>query len=296
MLSVMSHANVIAILARRLAGVRTRIVVSEHTTTSAAIQRARGWSAHAVYRLMPWLYRKSDAIVAVSGEAARDLERFLRLPRGAAQVIYNPFDLASIACKASEPVSHPWFLPGASRPVILSVGRLTEAKDFSTLIRAFAKVRGCSNARLLILGEGELRSELMELAQSLGLDGDDFQMPGFVRNPYSYLARAALFVLSSRWEGLPGVLIEALACGAPVVSTDCMSGPREILADGHWGRLVPVGDSSALAREICAVLAASRDELPDGRLRANDFEQNHAIDAYLRVFGLSTSAAAGALP
>ena len=136
-------------------------------------------------------------------------------------------------------------------PVVLSVGRLTATnqKDFPTLIEAFAQVRQIRPARLLILGEGEQRPKLEAMVKQLGLE-QDVILPGFVENPYPYMARAALFVLSSRWEGLPGALIEALYCGAPVVATDCPSGPREILAGGQHGRLVPVGAVSEMAKAI----------------------------------------------
>ncbi|WKT82986.1 MULTISPECIES: glycosyltransferase [unclassified Thermosynechococcus] len=285
MLSAMNHANVVAILARRLAAARTRLVVSERTTISVEVARARGLAARAVYALVPRLYPKADGIVAVSRDAARDLERFARLPSGTVRAIYNPFDLERIAQLAQEPVPHPWLQPGQV-PVVVAIGRLTEEKNFTALLQAFAQLRARKEARLLILGEGELREELEQLSHALGLGPDALQMPGFVANPFAYLARAALFVLSSRWEGLPGVLIEAMACGTPVVSTDCPSGPREILEDGRWGRLVPVGDVAALARAMEEVLSTPKDRLPDVRQRARDFDQARAIDAYLEAMNL----------
>ncbi|MFC6920913.1 glycosyltransferase [Meiothermus taiwanensis] len=286
MLSAINHANVVAVLARYLARVNTRVVISEHSTISIEAQRARVWNARSVYVLVPWVYRRADGIVAVSRDSAHDLERFASLPAGSVQTIYNPFDLTRIRQLAAEPVPHPWLQPEQRRPVILAIGRLTEPKDYPTLLRAFALVRTHLNGRLLILGEGELREELAALAQSLGLGDDDFQMPGFVANPFAYLARAAVFVLSSRWEGLPGALIEAMACGTPVVSTDCPSGPREILQEGRWGRLVAVGDVEALAQAIVSVLQTPREQLPDVRQRAADFAQDRAIDAYLATLGL----------
>lgn len=286
LLSAMNHANVVAVLAHRLARVPCRLVVSEHTNLSTEVARVQGLAARAVYALVPRLYPKADAVVAVSRDAAQDLERFAHLPAGSVQAIYNPFDLDRIGRLAAEAPPHPWLQAGESRPVVVAVGRLNEAKDFPTLLRAFAAMRGRHRARLMILGEGELRPELEALAQSLGLGADDVQMPGFVRNPFAYLARAALFVLSSRWEGLPGVLVEAMACGVPVVSTDCPSGPREILEGGRWGRLVPVGDVAALAQAMEEVLTTPRQALPDVRMRARDFDQARAIDAYLQVLGL----------
>lgn len=296
MLSAMNHANVVAVLARRMARVPVRVVVSERITISVEAKRARGGSARAVYALVPWAYRRADGVVAVSRGVADDLERFASLAPGSVQTIYNPFDLERIRRLAQAPLSHPWWQPAEARPVVIAMGRLTEQKDFPTLLRAFAVLRTRHDARLLILGEGELREASAALAQSLGLGEDDVQMPGFVANPHAYLARAALFVLSSRWEGLPGVLIEAMACGTPVVSTDCPSGPREILEGGRWGRLVPVGDVQALAQAMEAVLATPKEALPLVQRRAQDFDHDRAIDAYLDALGLPPRAETVASP
>jgi glycosyltransferase involved in cell wall biosynthesis len=168
-------------------------------------------------------------------------------------MLYNPVITPDVRKRACAPLDHPWFAPDQP-PVILAVGRLTKQKDFPTLIRSFAQVRQNVPARLLILGEGVDRDELEALVRQLGLQ-DDVSLPGFVDNPYAYMHRAGLFVLSSRWEGLPTVLIEALYCGRPVIATDCPSGPREILANGRFGALVPVGDVEALSRAIVDGLA-----------------------------------------
>lgn len=285
MLSAMNHANAVAVLARRVSGVPKRLVVSEHNTIGVEATRAQGWAARVVYALVPRVYRWADAVTAVSQAAARDLEAFARLAPGSVQAIFNPFDLEGIGRFAAAPAPHPWLAPGQP-PVVLGIGRLTAQKDFPTLIQAVARVRQRVGVRLLILGEGELRTELAACARACGLDEDSFAMPGFADNPFAFLARASVFVLSSRWEGLPGVLIEAMACGTPVVSTDCPSGPREILEDGRWGALVPVGDVTALAAAVEDVLRADRDTFPDVRARAADFDQNRAIDAYLHTLGL----------
>lgn len=289
MLSFMNHANVVAVMAHRLAGRPGRLVVSERVHIDSEVCRARGGQQRLVYALVPWAYRLADGVAAVSKEAASDLERFASLPAGQVRAIYNPFDLERIQQLAQEPVPHPWLREG-ERPVIMAAGRLTEQKDFPTLLRAFTVVRRQHPVRLLILGEGELRAELEALARQLGLTDDEVQLPGFVRNPYAYFVRAALFVLSSRWEGLPGVLVEALACGAQVVATDCPSGPREILEDGRWGALVPVGDVQALAQAMLAALQTPTEHLCDVRQRARDFEQARAVDAYLEVLGLPRQA------
>ena len=285
MLSAMGHANVVALLACKLARVPTRVVVSERGLISGEHAIAKGIAANLNYRLIRLLYPAADGVCAVSQAASQDLAAFVRLPLQRVQTLYNPFDLARIVQRAAEPLDHAWLQSGQP-PVMLAIGRLNEAKDFSVLIRAFAQLRQQRMARLLILGEGEMRPTLEAQLTRLGLDEDSVQLPGFVANPYAWLARCNLFVLSSRREGLPGALIEAMACGAPVVSTNCLSGPDEILEGGRWGRLVPVGDVDALAQAMGATLDTPKDHLPDVRLRAADFEQERAVDAYLKILGM----------
>jgi len=167
--------------------------------------------------------------------------------------------------------------------VVLAAGRHEDQKDFPTLLRAFARVRAEREARLIILGEGKRRDSLASLAQALGIAAS-VAMPGFVENPFAFMARAAVFVLSSAYEGLPGVLIQAMACGCPVVSTACPDGPAEVLLGGAHGPLVPVGDAGAMASAIMQVLDAPPD--PGSlRKRADDFSSDRSTDAYLRVLG-----------
>ncbi|MCT9809658.1 glycosyltransferase [Acidovorax sp. Be4] len=289
MLSAMGHANVIALLARKLARVPVRAVVSERGLISGEHAIAKGAVAHVNYKLIRLLYPGADGICTVSQAASKDLATFARLPLLQVQTIYNPFDLSRIAQQAVEPLAHPWFEPGQP-PVLLAIGRMNEAKDFPILIRAFAQLRQHRAARLVILGEGELRPELESLLRQLNLGTDTVQMPGFVPNPYAWLSRSSLFVLSSRREGLPGALIEAMACGTPVVSTNCLSGPDEILEGGRWGKLVPVGDVDALAVAMAATLDTPEEQRPDVRHRAADFEQERAVDAYLHLLGMSSKA------
>lgn len=285
MLSAMTHTNVIAILARMLARVRTRLVISERTTISMEARLARGFAERSIYLIVPILYRYADCITAVSRECATDLRNFSRLQDSAVEFIYNPFDLAYIRSRSQERVQHPWFESGQP-PVIMAIGRLNQAKDYPTLIRAFARLSAKRSVRLMILGEGELRNMLEAMVAECGLSADDVQLPGFVSNPFAYLARSNLFVLSSHYEGLPGALIEAMACGTPVVSTDCPSGPREILESGRWGMLVPVGDVDALVAAIDIALSTPRAELHDARIRAEDFGLNQAVEKYLKVLCL----------
>jgi glycosyltransferase involved in cell wall biosynthesis len=232
-------------------------------------------------------YDQADAVVAVSDGVADDLAAWSGLARGRITTIYNPVATPDLAALQRAPVDHPWFQPGAP-PVVMSAGRLSRAKDFPTLIRAFARVRRALPARLVIFGQGKSEwkttksiAALRQLAAGLGIAAD-VALPGFVANPFAYMARAATFALSSINEGLPGVLIQAMACGCPVVSTDCPSGPAEILAAGRYGRLVPPGDDRALAEAIIATLEAPppADVL---RERAGFFSVERAVAQYERL-------------
>jgi len=282
MLSAIDHANLVAILACRWARVPIRLVVSVHSTMSIATRHAQQPQARLIPILARWLYPQAHRVVSVSRGVAEDMVRFYKLPTEKVEVIYNPVVTPELVTQSWEPVEHPWLAAGEP-PVILGVGRLTAPKDFVTLIRAFARLRQHHEARLIILGEGEDRPILEQLIGELGLQAW-VALPGFVENPYAWMRRAAVFVLSSRWEGLPTVLVEAMACGTPVVSTDCPSGPREILEDGKWGKLVPVGDEAALAEAICETL---RDGSPcDPTIRASDFSLDRAVESYLKALGL----------
>jgi glycosyltransferase involved in cell wall biosynthesis len=220
-------------------------------------------------------------VIAISKGIAEDVAAKTRLAPHRIKTIHNPVFTEDLFDKATAPLEHPWFKDGGP-PVILGVGRLTARKDFPTLIRAFAEVRRQRTARLVILGEGSLRTELATLSRSLGITAD-VDMPGYVSNPLAWMSRATVFVLSSSCEGLPGVLIEAMATGCNVVSTDCLSGPAEILEYGKYGRLVPVGDYKALAQAILATIDSPNDP-QILRSRAADFSVNKAVDDYLELF------------
>jgi len=258
LLAAKDRANQVAVLARKTSGVPTRVVVRMGTTVSAALAGRNRWRKLFWYLPMRLIYRNADAVVAVSQGVARDMARITGLPASDIRIIANPVITPRIYRLAREPVPLPWPIKGGE-PVIVGIGRLTRQKDFPTLIRAFAAVRKKLPCRLIILGEGKDRDNLEHLAKRLSLS-EQIDMPGFVENPYAYLKRAALFVLSSAWEGSPNALTEALALGVPVVATDCPSGPREILKDGAIGRLVPVGDPNALAAAMLATLSAPPDE------------------------------------
>ena len=272
-----------ALLARRLAGVPTRVVVRLGTTLSEAIKdrsAPRRWLRYLPIRV---LYRQADAIIAVSDGVAADVTATARLPAGQVRVVRNPVITPALYRDAGEAVDHPW-LADPAVPVVMGIGRLTRQKDFPTLIRAFAALRRVRPLRLIILGEGRDRAPLEQLAAREGVGGD-VALPGFQPNPYAWLARARLFVLSSAWEGSPNALTEAMALGVPVVSTDCRSGPRELLAAGRFGPLVPVGDADALAAAMRETLDHP---LPPETLKAAVAEYDAATSArrYLEVLGL----------
>jgi len=285
MLSALDHANVVALVARMLARAQTRIVVSVRNTVSVSGANADSLRERNMAFFMRRVYPRADGIAAISNGVADDLAESIGIPRSSIRVIYNPVAIPESLNGDDDRLDHPWFASGMP-PVVLGVGRLVPQKDFSLLLNAFALVRAKREARLMILGEGHLRTELEELTSKLGLR-NDVLLPGFVNNPCAYMRRAALFVLSSRWEGFGNVLVEAMACGTPVVSVDCRSGPGEILAGGRWGRLTPVGDADDLANAIGAAL--DDPSPPDVRRRALDFSVERAANAYLSILGMEHS-------
>lgn len=277
-------ANLLALWARDLAGSSARLVASQRNPMSC-VMTTWTWKRRVFPALIRRKYLAADSLVAVSQGVADDLASHFGIPRDRITVVHNPVVSRNLKRKASSEIDHPWFVAGAP-PVVLATGRLDGTKDYPTLIRAFARVRRGREARLMILGAGKdagetARSgaELMGLAAELGVSRD-VALPGFVPNPFPYMARAAVFVLSSRWEGFGNALVEAMACGCPVVSTDCPSGPAEILDHGRYGPLVPVGDDAAMASAILEILDVPP---PAEKLRARAalFSVDRAVDQYL---------------
>ena len=287
LISAAPNCNLEAVWAKRLSGVATRILVSERSAPSEMLTKARNWRSRFLPTLMSRTYQQADVIVAVSQELRDNLAAVTNIPRERIRAIYNPVVGPEVLEGAAAPIPHPWLEPGEP-PVILAVGRLSTQKDYPTLVRAFAMVRAKRQARLIILGAGrdehkteQRREEIAQLARELGV-GEDVDAAGFTANPYAYMARSALLALSSLYEGLPAVLIQAMACGCPVVSTDCPTGPREILDDGRYGPLVPVSDVPALAGAMESVLANPPDKALL-RHRAQDFTADRAVDSYLEA-------------
>jgi glycosyltransferase involved in cell wall biosynthesis len=280
LLACMWPLTVIAVWARTLSRVPTRMVVAEHCAWSRSELLSRltvGWQ---VRTSMHHFFPKADAIVAVSQGAADDLARFSGVDRNSISVIYNPVvGDAELQPTFFSDEPQGW-CAGAHRRV-LAVGTLKAIKDYATMLNAFAVLRRRVDARLLLLGEGECRSALEAQAKALGI-ADSVFMPGFVANPSPYYQHADLLVLSSTSEGFGNVIVEALATGTPVVSTDCPNGPREILADGKFGRLVQVGDVEALAGAMEESLVSEHDRAAL-MARAQDFSVDKAAKRYLEL-------------
>ncbi len=278
LLASLGHNNIAAILAKMLARSACNLIVCQHNALSVEMHSNAG------YRALPLLYRLltpvANHVVAVSSGVADDMANRAGIARSRIEVIHNPVITPDFARRADEPVDDPWFAEGAL-PVYVSVGRLVAQKDHTTLLRAFAAHRRQHPSRLMILGEGPLREALGSLASDLGVAGH-VRFAGFQRNPLPWMRRACAVVLSSAYEGLGNVLIEAMACGTPVVSTDCPYGPSEILGGGRFGRLVPTRDHIALASALDPCL---REVFPSGvlRARAGEFTVERAAERYLAL-------------
>ena len=267
--------TILAIAAKAIAGSSARVVVSEHSTLSNQYGRRGRFHSFLLRTSLRWFYPKADARIVVSHDAADDLARLSGLDRGTIEVIYNPVPSRASASTPPE-LDALWQAPEGR---ILSVGRMSPEKNHALLLEAFAMLRRQRPVKLMLLGDGPVREALQRRAAELGVAGDVI-FPGFVLDPQPYYATANLFALSSDLEGYPLVLVEALRTGLPVVSTDCRSGPREILADGKYGRLVSCGDATALAEALGATLAHPPD--PAGlRARGQELSGDEAFGRYL---------------
>lgn len=271
-------------LAKYLALVNTRVILISHTNLCQYLDYScedvkNSFSSYLLRRFL-WFYGLADQIVAVSQGVADSLASMAGRPLKQIRVIYNPVVTPEMLALAQKPLNHPWFAAGEP-PVILGVGRLQALKDFPTLIKAFALVRQQMPARLMILGEGEQRQALENLIDQLGLTSD-VALPGFVSNPYNFISKASVLAMSSLCEGFGNVIAEALACGTPVVSTDCPSGPAEILEHGKYGTLVAMASEQALAEAILTTLTSATDSQAL-RQRAKTFSIETAVDLYLEI-------------
>ena len=280
MYSAETPVNLLAILGRMVAHYPRRLVVSERNHLSSVARHSTRVADRARPNLARWLYPKADLVVAVSQAVAEDLVHAAKLSGDRVRVVNNMFDISEIG-RESLRLSDGERRTGGQPPLIMSIGRLVPQKDHTTLLKAFAIMRVIRPCKLVILGEGPERSRLEDLALQLGI-ADEVSLPGFSANPFAHLAKASVFVLPSAWEGLPGALIEAMACGTPVVATDCPGGSAEILQGGQLGMLVPVGDVDALAAAIRETL---RQPSAPSRLRrrAQDFDIEAILPQFMAI-------------
>lgn len=273
--------NLYAIAARWVSGVRCRLMLTEHCFPSVDRAEPKPWQSRFwFFPLAHYFYPLADSIVAVSRGTADDLARVIRIDRSRIDTIYNPIISPALFDQARAPIDHEWFAKPDERPVIIAVGRLEPQKNFALLLRAFAALRQTFPSRLIILGDGAERERLAALVTELGLDGD-VAMPGFKPNPHAFIKRADLLVLSSDFESLANVVIEAMAVGTPVVATDCPSGPCEALDGGRWGTLVPVGDAERLTAAMSTVL--QNPPLPVSPAWLDQFTTRYSADRYIAL-------------
>ncbi len=278
------RVNRTALLARLLARSPTRLVLSSGTTISIDLATRGAFERWLQRFSMGHLYPFADKVIVTSNGVADDMAAYTGLERQRIEVVPSPVVPDSLLTEMLPKPDHPWFADGEP-PLILGVGELGARKDFATLLRAFARLRQRRACRLMILGRGRQRQQLLDQAQALGV-AEDFALPGFVEAPYRFMAHADVFAFSSRWEGLGFVIIEALAVGTPVVATDCPSGPSEILDNGRYGALVAIGDDAAMAAQIERQLDAPP---PPEFLRqaAAPYTVSASADAYLQALGMN---------
>lgn len=284
--SFTTRPNIIALFSKTFFDRRLKVILNARDITSRILQysKLRRYERFWLRWLIRHFYPQADLIIAVAQGVKRDLVEAFRIKAEKIVVIRNPIDVQMICRRAIEPVTHPWF-NGQTGPVIIAVGRLVKLKGFDLLIEAVSQLPKDLHARLVVVGDGEERPKLKRLIDHLGLS-EQVLLAGYQENPWRYIARADVFVLSSLTEGLSNVIGEALALGRPVLATDCSPGVRELLQDGLYGLLVPPGDVPALAQELRNLLIDKQlRQLFSQRAvdRAKDFELQATVKAYEAV-------------
>ena len=279
--STIMNANIVAVWAARFSGVNMPVIVRE---SNAPVSTPKLSLSHRViFRLAPYTYAHSNGVIAVSHGVAEELGIMAPSIRNKVHVVPTPVISDDVIRQGAMPVDHPWLVT-KDKPVILSAARLQKHKGFLTLLHAFKKLRERVDARLLVIGEGAYRSRIEKEIQDLQLS-EHVSLHGFQTNPFAFMSRADAFVLASEFEGLPNVLVQAMAFGTPVVATDCRSGPSEILCGGRFGKLVPVGDVDALAAALEQALNEPRQHAAQEHAR-RVYSAQSAAAAYRSLAGL----------
>ena len=280
LISALSHANIITLIANYFINNKIKVIVTEHNPISIKNNQLFFLKKLLTKFFIKKLYKKSNKVVAVSRGVANDLVKTLKISENNLHVIYNPIYTSGLVKKPSSEFFHKW-LDNKKDIIIIAIGRLTKQKNFLLLIKSFEIIVKKINVKLIILGEGEERQNLEKSIQNLNLQ-NSIDLPGFVDNPYSFLNKSNIFVLSSDFEGFGNVLVEAMACGTPVVSTNCPSGPSEILENGKYGKLVPVNNPNALAEAIIETLN-NPIESSILQKRASFFSVEKSVNEYLKI-------------
>jgi len=283
-ISATFHANCIAVLASLFVARKQKTIIVDHPSVDTALKELSLLKRIVWKALIRLLYPRADTHIAISQGVAQAMAKYGGVPQQQIHIIPNPVISDELFSKSSEPVTHPFF--DTNEPVLLYVGRLSPEKDLSTLLRAFALLQEKTLTRLLLVGDGPERENLERIVADQKLQ-DRVSFLGHQANPYPYFTKSDVFVLSSTREGLPTVLIEALALGVKVVSTDCPSGPREVLNGGKYGILVPAGDTSSLSEAMTMAVTSPRTEIPKEALA--QYQIDNVVDSYIKVLKLGAS-------
>ena len=289
-ISALSHANCIVLLAKKIINHNTKIVVSERNISYLHTRNKIGFKRILLDWLIKYLYPEAKCIVTVSEGVRQSIISTYKFKEDQVRCILNPIDFKKINKLKSESILNSEIineLKSENKKLILSVGSLTAQKNYSLLIKSFKIVSEKVNCKLIILGEGPERANLNELCRNLKIDSKSISLPGFIANPFPYMKVSDLYVLSSLWEGLPNVLIQALACNCKIISTDCDAGPREILEDGKWGRLTKVNDINSLANAMIEELSEKNQKYSNLKMGSlNRFNIDKVTNQYLEALEL----------
>ena len=282
LISTIYHTNMVAVTAGYISRSKTKIIVREDNMSQSHRSKSASFISYKfTFSLKKILYKMSHAVVVLQSAMEEELKMMIPGIENKVKLINNFIDVDRISSLAKEPVNHPWLQDDYTVPVIMSAGRLSNQKNWPLLIKAFSKTLKERKLKLIILGEGTLRGEIEGLIKELKIE-KDVSLPGFVTNPYSWMARSEIFILSSDFEGFPNVLLEALCCDCSIISSDCDSGPREILEEGKWGQLFKVGDVTDLSVKIQSALDKNIEY--DTKSRARYFSSSRCVEQYEKLF------------
>ena len=279
-LSFLTYTNIICILAKILSNIKLRLIACEHFMPSFHLTQGKNPLKSLFLKWMPrWFYNRADKIVCTSKASVNEVNNIFGIPVGKTKLIYNPIDIEYILALCNENIEHPWFVQNI--PILISVGRLSDVKGYPYLLRSFKQILTKHPARLVILGQGEKEAALKNLTLQLGID-KSVAFLGFQANPFKYMSHSSVFVLSSLSEALPMVILEAMTCGIPIVST-ASPGSSEIITDGINGLLVPVANEKSLVEAIVKILTnttLATSLVQSGKKRVNDFSVEKVIREY----------------